>query len=69
MINYRKLDKDDNKLFDNLISNEGKYYQDFLNMGWSNNQIINQGSDRLFGTVINDNSNNYEFRILTLQNN
>ena len=36
---------------------------------YSNNQIINQGSDRLFGTVINDNSNNYEFRILTLQNN
>ena len=56
MINYRKLDKDDNKLFDNLISNEGKYYQDFLNMGWSNNQIINQlnkNTNKSYGAFYN----------------
>tara|TARA_Y100000768_G_scaffold381412_1_gene360021 strand:+ start:1838 stop:2308 length:471 start_codon:yes stop_codon:yes gene_type:complete len=56
LINYRKLDKDDNKLFDNLISNEGKYYQDFLNMGWSNNQIINQlnkNTNKSYGAFYN----------------
>ena len=42
MINYRKLTKDDNKLFANLILNEAKDYEIFLNMGWSKNQIINQ---------------------------
>ena len=56
MINYRKLDKDDNKFFDNLISNEGKYYQEFLNMGWSNNQIINQlkkNTNKSYGAFYN----------------
>ncbi len=56
MINYRKLDKDDNKLFENLIFNEGKYYQDFLNMGWSNNQIINQlnkNTNKSYGAFYN----------------
>ena len=56
MINYRKLDKDDNKLFDNLISNEGKYYQGFLNMGRSNNQIINQlnkNTNKSYGAFYN----------------
>ena len=28
--------------FKNLISYEGKHYNDFLSMGWSKNQIINQ---------------------------
>ena len=42
MINYRKLAKDHNILFNNLIINEGKEFQDFLDMGWSVNQIINQ---------------------------
>ena len=42
MINYRELTKEDINYFKNLISNEGKNYNDFLSMGWSKNQIINQ---------------------------
>ncbi len=42
MINYRQLNKEDDNFFKNLISYEGKNYDDFLNMGWSKKQIINQ---------------------------
>ena len=42
MIHYRQLTKDDHNFFKNLISYEGKHYNDFLSMGWSTNQIINQ---------------------------
>ena len=42
MINYRQLTKYDDNFFKNLISFEGKYYDDFLSLGWSKNQIINQ---------------------------
>ena len=42
MITYRKLSKDDNILLKKLISNEGIDYENFLNMGWSARQIINQ---------------------------
>ena len=42
MIKYRKLNKDDDNLFNRFISNEGKDYEVFLNMGWSEKQIINQ---------------------------
>ena len=42
MINYQQLTNDDNYHFNNLIFNEGKNYENFLNMGWSLNQIINQ---------------------------
>ena len=42
MINYRQLTKDDDNFFKNLISCEGKYYDDFLSLGWSKNQILNQ---------------------------
>ncbi len=42
MITYRKLSKDDNILLKKLISNEGIDYEEFLNMGWSARQIINQ---------------------------
>ena len=42
MINYKQLTNDDNSNFNNLVFNEGKNYEDFLNMGWSPNQIINQ---------------------------
>jgi len=42
LINYRKLTKDDDNLFNSFISNEGKDYEVFLNMGWSEKQIINQ---------------------------
>ena len=42
MKNYRQLSKDDEIFFKNLIFNEGKNYDDFLSLGWSENQIINQ---------------------------
>ena len=42
MINYRQLSKEDENYFKNLISNEGKNYDDFLSLGWSKNHIINQ---------------------------
>ena len=42
MINYQQLTNDDSNHFNNLIFNEGKNYENFLNMGWSSNQIINQ---------------------------
>ena len=42
MINYVQLTKDYNSHFNNLIVNEGKDYEGFLDKGWSLNQIINQ---------------------------
>ena len=42
MINYRKLNKNCKSFFTNLIINEGKQYENFLNIGWSENQIIKQ---------------------------
>ena len=42
MIYYRQLTKEDEIFFNHLISNEEKNYDDFLSMGWSKNQIINQ---------------------------
>jgi len=42
LINYQRLTNEDNNHFNNLIINEGKNYEDFLNMGWSPKQIINQ---------------------------
>jgi ribosomal protein S18 acetylase RimI-like enzyme len=42
LINYRQLTNEDDNFFNNLISYEGKNYDDFLNMGWSKDQIINQ---------------------------
>jgi len=42
LINYQQLTNDDNNHFNNFIINEGKNYEDFLNMGWFPNQIINQ---------------------------
>ena len=42
MINYRKLNKSYKSFFTNLIFNEGKDYKVFLDIGWSENQIINQ---------------------------
>ena len=57
MINYRALTKDDDNFFKNLISYEGKYYDDFLSMGWSKNQIINQINKKTnlaFGAFYNE---------------
>ena len=42
MTTFRKIDKNDNKFFKNLISLEKEYYKDFLTIGWSEKQIINQ---------------------------
>ena len=42
MINYQQLTNENNNHFNNLIFNEGNSYENFLDMGWSLNQIINQ---------------------------
>ena len=42
MINYQQLSNDANSHFNNLISREGENYKNFLNMGWSLNQIMNE---------------------------
>ena len=58
MINYRQLTKDDDNFFINLISYEGKYYDDFLSLGWSKNQIVNQINKKTnlaFGAFYNEN--------------
>ncbi len=56
MINYQKLTNDDDSYFNNFILNEGKSYEDFLNMGWSANQIIiqiNKDTNFSFGAFYN----------------
>ena len=42
MKTFRKLSKDDNKILSKLISTEGFNYAEFLNIGWSENQINEQ---------------------------
>ena len=57
MINYRKLTNQDDNFFKNLILNEGNNYDDFLSMGWSKNQIINQINKKTnlsFGAFYNE---------------
>ena len=57
MINYRQLTKDDDNFLKNLISYEGKHYDDFLSLGWSKNQIINQINKKTnlaFGAFYNE---------------
>jgi len=57
LINYRQLNKEDDNFFKNLISYEGKHYDDFLSMGWSKNQIINQINKKTnlaFGAFYNE---------------
>jgi len=57
LINYRQLTKDDDNFFKNLISYEGKYYDDFLSLGWSKDQIINQINKKTnlaFGAFYNE---------------
>ena len=57
MINYRQLTKDDDNFFKNLISYEGKNYDDFLSLGWSKDQIINQINKKTnlaFGAFYNE---------------
>jgi len=57
LINYRQLTSDDDEFFKKLISYEGKNYDDFLSMGWSKNQIINQINKKTnlsFGAFYND---------------
>ena len=57
MINYRQLTRNDDNFFKNLISNEGKHYDEFLSLGWSNNQIINQINKKTnlaFGAFYNE---------------
>ena len=57
MINYRQLTKEDETYFKDLISCEGKNYNDFLSMGWSKSQIINQINKKTnlsFGAFYNE---------------
>ena len=57
MINYQQLNNNDNSHFNNLILNEGKNYENFLNNGWSPNQIINQlnkDTNLSFGAFYNE---------------
>tara|TARA_B100000579_G_scaffold160515_1_gene130412 strand:- start:242 stop:712 length:471 start_codon:yes stop_codon:yes gene_type:complete len=57
LINYQQLTNDDSNHFNNLIFNEGKNYENFLNMGWSSNQIINQfnkDTNLSFGAFYNE---------------
>tara|TARA_B100000945_G_scaffold279540_1_gene246024 strand:+ start:30 stop:500 length:471 start_codon:yes stop_codon:yes gene_type:complete len=57
LINYQQLTNDDNNQLNNLIFNEGKNYENFLNMGWSSNQIINQfnkDTNLSFGAFYNE---------------
>jgi len=57
LINYQQLTNDNNNHFNNLIFNEGKNYENFLNMGWSSNQIINQfnkDTNLSFGAFYNE---------------
>ena len=57
MINFREISKDDNSLINNLICNEGNNYEDFLNIGWSSNQVINQLNKKTnlsFGAIYNE---------------
>ena len=57
MINYRQLTKDDDNFLKNLISYEGKHYNDFWSLGWSNDQIINQikkKTNLAFGAFYNE---------------
>lgn len=42
MISIRELNIKDTIFFNNLISNEGVYYEEFLKMGWSEQQINKQ---------------------------
>ena len=57
MITFRKLYKNDNKFLNKLIYTEENNYKDFLKMGWSLEQIINQFHKRTnfsFGGFHND---------------
>tara|TARA_Y100000741_G_scaffold66325_1_gene47850 strand:- start:18 stop:488 length:471 start_codon:yes stop_codon:yes gene_type:complete len=57
LINYHQLSNDDNDHFNNFIFNEGKNYENYLNMGWSSIQIINQlnkDTNLSFGAFYNE---------------
>ena len=42
MISFRTLNKKDKNFLDKLIFSENLNYEQFLRMGWSSKQIINQ---------------------------
>ncbi len=57
MIDYRQINIDDKHFFTNLIYNEGKEFQEFVNMGWSVDQItdqFNKKTDLSFGAFYNN---------------
>ncbi len=58
MIYFRELTTSDDNFFKKLISSEGKNYENFFTMGWSENQIINQINKKTnlsFGAFYNEN--------------
>ena len=57
MINIRKLKKEDINFFYKLITSEGIYYEEFINMGWSSNQIksqFNKNTNLSYGAFYNN---------------
>ena len=57
MINYKQLTNDENNHINNFILNEGKNYENFLNIGWSSNHIIsqlNKEANLSFGAFYNE---------------
>ena len=57
MKTFRKLSKDDNKILSKLISTEGFNYAEFLNIGWSANQIneqLNKTTNFSYGIIYNN---------------
>ena len=57
MKTFRKLSKDDNKILSKLISTEGINYAEFLNIGWSENQIseqLNKTTNFSYGIIYNN---------------
>tara|TARA_B100001996_G_C18589849_1_gene565638 strand:+ start:566 stop:1036 length:471 start_codon:yes stop_codon:yes gene_type:complete len=54
---FRKLNTDDNKILSKLISTEGFNYAEFLNIGWSEDQIneqLNKTTNFSYGIIYND---------------
>ena len=57
MIIYRKLSKHDKSFFKKLIHSEGIDFEEFLSLGWSEDQIVNQinkNTNLSFGAFYND---------------
>jgi len=57
LITIKRLNKEDYKLFSELISSEGNIFNEFIKLGWSVNQIknqLNKNVDLSYGVFYND---------------